>query len=35
MDAMKDGQYQETSIAEQKQEGLIKKDDEIIADLNN
>lgn len=32
---MKDGQYQETSAAELKQEGKIKKDDEIIADLNN
>jgi len=32
---MKADQYQETSVAEMKQEGKIKKDEEIIQDLNN
>jgi hypothetical protein len=35
MDAMKADQYQETSAAELKQEGKIKKDEDVIADLNN
>jgi hypothetical protein len=35
MDAMKADQYQETSVAEVKQEGKIKKDEEVIKDLNN